>query len=93
MTDKLQQANLLKNEIEAAEKELKLYEQIIQGFAKENALPKIGMQVNPKYPGNVVWFQTRYMTPTTSGEFIDRYMSGVRKFKEAKEKELETLLK
>lgn len=90
--DKLQQANAIQAQIHSVMKRRELVQKILEGFISMQALPKIGIQVNPKYPDNTLWIELDVL-PISQQDMIDGIIKKLNQKEAALKKELETLLK
>lgn len=89
--DKLQQANQLQHQINQLEKQIDLYNKVQDSFAN-TALkePKIGIQVNPSFPSNAVYFDLAYV-PVKVKDVIAAYIKNMEDHKTILTAELNNL--
>lgn len=90
--DKLQQANALQAQIHSVVKRRELVQKILELFLSVQALPKIGIQVNPKYPDNVLWIDLDAL-PINQDDMIDGIIKKLNQKEASLKIELENLLK
>ena len=90
--DKLQQANAIQAQIHSVIKRRELVQKILELFISVQALPKIGIQVNPKYPDNTLWIELDVL-PISQQDMIDGIIKKLNQKEAALKTELETLLK